>query len=207
MYGLLGRSKWIEPQTVGRQGSASSGGGGAFQPTESTVGLPTVRLNLGCFNCGIDQAMLGIKKHLKNLGRVIAKGVHEQDLHLLNLCEVGYHKQGFDDSEKKEDEPSKAQKLVTKYLTPHYDAISCQAYMATWQAQEEPGHLTSVTLRLVAEPEVVALIGSMDPQLIIMVFEIAAAEHPSRCGCLISGNLHIRTPNGEKTKKATKNGS
>ena len=41
--------------------TTSSGSGGAFQPAESNAdasqpgGLPTVRVNLGCFNCGIDK--------------------------------------------------------------------------------------------------------------------------------------------------------
>ena len=35
------------------------------------------------------------KKTLANLRRVVAKGFEEGDLHLLNLCEVGGHKQGL----------------------------------------------------------------------------------------------------------------
>ena len=73
----------------------SSGSGGAFQPAESNAdasqpgGLPTVRVNLGCFNCDIDQYMLSKIAHRKSLSRVIAKGVDEQDLHILTLSEVG----------------------------------------------------------------------------------------------------------------------
>ena len=49
----------------------TQGSGGAPQPAESTAdasqlgGLPTVRVNLGCFNCGIDQAMLSKDVHQK----------------------------------------------------------------------------------------------------------------------------------------------
>ena len=57
--------------------------------------LPTVRRKLGCFNCGINQDMLSKAVHVRNLSRVIAKGVHEQDLHMLTLCEVGSHKEGL----------------------------------------------------------------------------------------------------------------
>ena len=73
----------------------AKGSGGAPQPVESTAdasqlgGLPTVRLKLGCFNCGIEQAMLSKKVHQKSLSRVIAKAVGEQDLHMVTLCEVG----------------------------------------------------------------------------------------------------------------------
>ena len=78
-----------------RQELETQGSGGAPQPAESTAdasqlgGLPTVRLKLGCFNCGIDQYMLSKIAHRKSLSRVIAKGVDKQDLHILTLSEVG----------------------------------------------------------------------------------------------------------------------
>ena len=202
--------RWLD----GSSGAWSPGRGGASQPAEGTAdasqlqGLPTVQLNLGSFNCGIDQLMLAHcghdqHRHRINLGRIIAKGVLEQDLHMVTLCEVGGHKKGFDDRKTQaQNLPSKARKLVSEVLKPHYKAISCQAYMATWQAEEEPGHCTSVTLTLVGEPEVVQLPGSVEPQLVIMVFIIAAAEHPDKHGHLISGILHTRTPSGEKISKA-----
>ena len=54
-----------------RQELETQGSGGAPHPAESTAdasqlgGLPTVRFKLGCFNCGIDQAMLSKDKHQK----------------------------------------------------------------------------------------------------------------------------------------------
>ena len=116
----------------------SSGSGGAFQPAESNAdasqpgGLPTVRVNLGCFNCGIDQYMLSKISHRKSLSRVIAKGVDEQDLHILTLSEVGGHKEGLHES------TISAQDLISQVLTRHFKAISEQAYMVTWQAEHEP---------------------------------------------------------------------
>ena len=101
MYRGLGKSRSPEAR----------GSGGAPQPAESTADasepaesiadasqlgrLPTVRLKLGCFNCGIQQEMVPNKKHTASLKRVIAKGVHEQDLHMVTLCEVGDHKKGW----------------------------------------------------------------------------------------------------------------
>ena len=81
--------------------------------------LPTVLLKLGCFNCGIEQAMLHKHVHQKNLSRVIAKGVGEQDLHMVTLCEVGGHKEGLDMS------AVCAQALVSQVLSRHYKATSC----------------------------------------------------------------------------------
>ena len=172
----------------------TQGSGGAPQPAESTAdasqlgGLPTVRVKLGCFNCGIDQAMLSKDKHQKNLSRVVAKAVHEQDLHMVTLCEVGGHKEGLDKS------TVRAQDLVSQVLTGHYKATSCQAYMATWQAEHEPTDDASVTWTLSGEPEVVELPFPLQPQLVIMDFTIAASEHRDKHGNLISGNLHIRCP-------------
>ena len=93
----------------------------------------------------------------------------------------------------------RAQGLVSQVLSRHYKATSCQAYMATWQAEGEPTDDTSVTLTLVGDPEVVELASSLEPQLVIMVFTIGAAEHREKHGLLISGNLHIRTPTGQNT--------
>ena len=78
--------------------------GGAFQPAESSAAasqlgrLPTVRLRLGCFNCGIGQEMLAKESWLAELRRVIGRGVFEEGLHLLTLCEVGGHLRGMADS-------------------------------------------------------------------------------------------------------------
>ena len=190
-----------------RQELEAQGSGGAPQPAESTAdasqlgGLPIVQLKLGCFNCGMAQEMLSKEKHQENLSRVIAKAVGEKDLQIVTLCEVGSHKKGLDKS------TVSAQNLVSQVLPHHYNATSCQAYMATWQAEEEPTDDTSVTLTLVGEPEVVELPSSGQPQLVIMVFTIAAAEHPDKHGLLISGNLHIRTPRNHSVKMGTKNES
>ena len=181
------------------------GSGGAPQPAESTAdasepaesiadasqlgGLPSVRLKLGCFNCGIQQDMVPNQRHTSNLKRVIAKGVNEEDLHMVTLCEVGGHKQGLPQMF--------AQEIVAEVLSEHYKAISCQAYMTTWQATTEPADDAGVTLTLLAGPEVVELSSpALEPQLVVMVFAIAAAEHPDKHGLLISGNLHIHTPTG-----------
>ena len=204
MYRGLGKSRSPEAQ----------GSGGAPQPAESTAdasepaesiadasqrgGLPSVRLKLGCFNCGMHQDMVPHQRHTTSLKRVIAKGVHEEDLHMVTLCEVGGHKQGLP--------PMCAQDLVSEVLSEHYKAISCQACMTTWQATTEPADDTGVTLTVLAGPEVVELSSpALEPQLVVMVCAIAAAEHPDKHGLLISGNLHILTPTGQKTPtKATR---
>ena len=137
--------------------------------------------------------------HEKNPRRVIAKGVGEQDLHMVTLCEVGGHKQGLKRS------MVRAQDLVSEVLSRHYKATSCQAYMATWQATTEPADDTGVTLTLLAGPEVVELSSpALEPQLVVMVFAIAAAGHPDKHGLLISGNLHIRTPKDHTTTTQTR---
>ena len=117
--------------------------------------LPTVRVNLGCFNCGINQDMLAKQQHLKSFRRVIAKGVGEQELHICTFCEVGGHKQGAE--------------LVSDALSHHYKAMAVEAYVVTWQASTEPSDDSSITLTLLGEPEVVEIQSAVEPQLVIMV--------------------------------------
>ena len=148
--------------------------------------LPTVRVNLGCLNCGINQEMLAKQQHLKCFRRVIAKGVGEQELHICTFCEVGGHKQGAE--------------LVSDALSHHYKAMAVEAYVVTWQASTEPSDDSSITLTLLGEPEVVEIQSAVEPQLVIMVFRIASAKHPEKHGLLISGVLHIRTPRGIAVK-------
>ena len=185
----------------------TQGSGGASQPTESPAdasqlgGMATARLNLGCFNVGLEQDMIPKDHHQSNLIRIIGKGVGDQDLHLLNLCEVGAHKEGLEHSNVRPED------LVSQALTRHYKARSCQAYMATWQAEDEPEDENSVTLKLMGDPEVVELGSAVEPQLVISVFSIDAAQHIEKHGLLISGQLHIRSRNKRKTTAATKNGS
>ena len=100
-----------------------------------------------------------------------------------------------------------AQELVSQVLTRHYKATSCQAYMSTWQASAEPTEHNSVTLTLEGDPEALTLPSEqLDPQLVIMVFTIAAAKHRDKHGLLISGNLHIRTPRDHKPTIKQKKG-
>ena len=178
--------------------------GGAPQPAESTAdasqpgGLSTARLNLGCFNAGADQNMLTKDQHQRSLSRVIAKAVSQEDLHLVTLCEVGGHKQGLNETN------VRAQDLISQVLLPYYQATSCQAYMATWQATDGPNDDHSVTLTLVGQPEVVELHSAQQPQLVIMVFTIDAAEHPDKQGLLISGQMHIRTPKAHAPTQRTR---
>ena len=154
--------------------------------------LPTTRVNIGCFNAGVEQAMLHKPFHQESLSRVINKGVHEQDLHLLTLCEIGGHNKGLNHAAC----PVRAQELVSQVLET-FRATSLRAYMATWQTEPDPNDDTDVSLTLVNQPELVQLSGSMDPQLIIMVFTIDAAKHEDRQGLLISGQLHIREPHNK----------
>ena len=156
--------------------------------------VPTVRVNLGCFNCGINQDMLAKHQHLKSFRRVIAKGVQEQELHISTFCDVGGHKQGLNKSE------VTAAELVSDTLSHHYKAMAVGAYMVTWQASTEPSDDCSITLTLLGEPEVVDIPSAVEPQLVIMVCRIESAKHPEKRGFLISGVLHTRTPRGMPVK-------
>ena len=195
----------LGPANAGaNQSSRSSGISSARLPAESTADasqlgdVPTVRVNLGCFNVGLGQDMIPKDKHQTSLGRVIAKGFMEQDLHILTLCEVGGHKKGLEKTF------VQAQTIVSTALTQHYKATSWQAYMATWQAARELSDENSVWLSLRDKPEDHELSHTTNPQLVIMAFTIDAAQHPDKQGLLMSGQLHIRQPNQGSTSLATK---
>ena len=90
-----------------------------------------VKVNVGSFNLGLDQSKIEAKRFstvtLENFRRIIAKGFEEGDLHLLNLCEVGGHKQGLPAS------CIKAACLVDEALNPgEYGTQAEQAYMSIW---------------------------------------------------------------------------
>ena len=198
-------------RTRGQFASLPRSSGGVSQPAEIIVdvsesaysiadasqlgAVPTVRLRIGTFNCGIQQEMLSVQKHIRNLRRVITKLVGEQWLHMVNLCEVGSHKQGLSRS------MMCAQELISSAcLSSHYMAMSCLSYMAVWQATTEESDDDGVTITQVGEAAVVDLTSpSIEPQLIVSVFDIACARHPDKRGLLISGILHIRTPAGRKS--------
>ena len=96
--------------------------------------------------------MLAKESWLAKLRRVIGRGVFEEGLHLLTLCEVGGHLRGMADCRLES-----AQSLVDQVLSRCVKAIPVQAYMATWQAEAEPNDDTSVTLTLSGKPKVVQL--------------------------------------------------
>ena len=76
--------------------SGNAGTKRVFQPFEL---VDRVKVNVGSFNLGLHQSQIQAKSFqtstLKNFRRIIAKGFEEGELHLLNLCEVGGHKQGL----------------------------------------------------------------------------------------------------------------
>ena len=163
-------------------------------PTPADASEGAVDLNLGSFNAGIHQEMLGKEKHVKNLRRIIGKAFEEGQLHTLGLCEVGAHKQGLAAI------AIDAQDLVAGTLVAgDFDAICAQAYLSIWQTAgaSQPG---GIRLQPQAKPEVIALPSpALDPQLVIMDFVVTAHDQQGRYGRLLQGLLHVRTPSGSKS--------
>ena len=90
-----------------------------------------VKVNVGSFNLGLHQLQIESTRFptstLPNFRRIIAKGFEEGDLHLLNLCEVGGHKQGL---------PAcciEANSVLDGALTKNESGThAVQAYMSIW---------------------------------------------------------------------------
>ena len=71
---------WV-PKEIGTKAKSpppTLSSGGASQPAGGTAF--TVDLHVGCFNIGIEQAMLGNKNHTKNFRRILGKGFAEDPL-------------------------------------------------------------------------------------------------------------------------------
>ena len=88
-------------------------------------------VNVGTFNLGLYQSQIESKNFetgtLRNFRRIIAKGFENGELHLLNLCEVGGHKQGL---------PAcciEADSVLDGALKKdEYGTHAVQAYMSIW---------------------------------------------------------------------------
>ena len=124
-------------------------------------------MNVGSFNLGLHQDQIESKRFqtstLPNFRRIIAKGFEEGDLHLLNLCEVGGHKQGLPASCIKAD--SIAEGALTK---DEYGTHAVQAYMSIWHntGDSHPGG-TSLKKQDVVVKSLESSSVACDPQLVM----------------------------------------
>ena len=133
-----------------------------FQPFEF---VDRVKVNVGSFNLGLHQSQIQAKNFqtstLKNFRRIIAKGFEEGELHLLNLCEVGGHKQGLRDC------CIEAHSVLEGALkNPNeYGAQAVQAYMSIWHntGDSHPGG-TSLTKQDVRVKSLESSSVACDPQ-------------------------------------------
>ena len=154
--------------------------------------MSTVDLNVGCFNIGIAQEALRKPIHTENFRRILGKGFEEGHLHVLGLCEVGAHKQGIKSA------GMHPLDIIDGVMAKGYSADSMQAYMTVWhQAGAQKPHGVSLQL---CEQTCVALepLGVPDPQLVIWVFLVTAHGHQGKVGRFVQGQLHIRTPHGQR---------
>ena len=114
-------------------------------------------------------------------------------MHLLGLCEVGWHRQGLNA------EGIRPEDLIKGALPEKgCRAEAVQAYMSVWHeaGAAQPG---GVSLQLWEQPTCVAFAcPALDPQLVIFDFRVTADGHDGKVGRLVQGLLHIRTPAGAK---------
>ena len=76
---------------AGYGSAAASGSGDASQPAGRSYGT--------VYTAGVDQEMLtssrNVRKHMHNVEKVIKTCVQDEGLHIMNLCELGGHRQGL----------------------------------------------------------------------------------------------------------------
>ena len=160
-----------------------------------------VKVNVGSFNLGLHQLQIESTRFptstLPNFRRIIAKGFEEGDLHLLNLCEVGGHKQGL---------PAgciNAASVVDGALNKdEYGTHAVQAYMSIWHNTGHPGG-TLLTKREMNVISLESLSSVIDPQLVVTTYAVTTHGLQAE-GILIVGQLHIRIPTGKSVAITTK---
>ena len=171
-----------------------------FQPFEL---VDRVNVNVGSFNLGLHQSQIQAKSFktstLKNFRRIIAKGFDIGELHLLNLCEVGGHKQGLRDCCIEADSV-----LEPALKKDTYGAQVVQAYMSIWHntGDSHPGG-TLLTKRDMNVKSLESLSSVCDPQLVVTTYAVTRHGLQGQ-GMLIVGQLHIRTPTGKNPAFTTR---
>ena len=178
--------------------AASSNAGDGDSSTKPFVCVDQVSVNIGTFNLGRDQGKITSKAFRKttlpNFRRIVAKGVEEGDLHLLNLCEVGGHMQGLAACNY-----DSAIIVEGALVEDQYDSNATQAYLSIWDKKGSL-HPEGVSLQSLHEPEVIELLCTqpLEPQLVVT--EYAVTKHACQGeGILINGQRHIRQPQGTRT--------
>ena len=149
---------------------------------------------IGSFNLGIHQEMLTSKhahKHLHKIEDIIST-CFQEGVDIMNLCEFGGHRQGpsaagisLFDMKSFRGPAAPFVTISSNYLTAWrygYDADTIQFGMR----EKEPSktYLLSSTI--------------CEPELVVHFFEHGAGF------CLMLGNLHIRTPDGEPVSMTTR---
>ena len=146
-------------------------------------GRPIVTVRIGTFNAGVIQSQLTGRNQpqvLFNLNRTVQDCVLDQGLDIMNMCEVGGHMLGF----------ATAGLLATRDLPMFHPTRGArvsitQNYLTGWGFQDEQAKLGFQEVR---PPQVITLIGTHNPQLVVTVFVFKEQAK------LVQGNLHIRTP-------------
>ena len=195
-----------------RSCSGNAGTKRVSQPFECAAGtkrvsqpfecVARVEVNVGSFNLGLHQSQIESKRFLRdtlsNFRRIIAKGFEEGDLNLLNLCEVGGHKQGL--PAKHIDPAIVVDDALTK---DEYGSHAVQAYMSIWHktGHSHPGGTSLTQKDVLVESLGVSIV--CDPQLVVTTY--AVTKHGLQAeGILIVGQLHIRIPTGKSVSIPTK---
>ena len=188
-------------------GAAQPAGSGAVQPAGH------VKINIGTFNIGVPQSMMTSKKFgskgLRNMRRIMSKLVDTGSLHLLNLCEMGDHREGLASAGVSMDS------IIDGALTPGmFEGLSQGAYAAVYDIAGADG---SALKRQWTEERKLNYSDTLDVALALTRYHItvgasqlgahsAGAAQPG-VGVLLCAQLHIRTPAGQNAPSiATKTG-
>ena len=155
--------------------------------------LPIATFRVGSFNIGINQEMLNAKRtpqYLDDTERIIQTCVTEYRLQVMNLCELGGHRQGL--------EAANINPLdMNIFRGTAAASVSVDSnYLTAWGFNVDTPQFD---VRATCPSKVFGLFSQVcQPELIVHVFENGIGVR------LIVGNLHIRIPHEKKVSTSQK---
>ena len=159
--------------------------------------VAVVNVNVGTCKIGINQSQLDCKetfssRTLPNLRRIIDLMIGIGELHLLNLCDLGCHRQGLQSANMQIDD------LIDEALSPgNLDGFSQGEYAAIYDIG--PADEAKVALhKQWTEEFTLKHSVALDAVLVLTCYRVTTGALQPAAGLLFCGQLHIRTPTRQR---------
>ena len=154
---------------------------------------PVISIRIGSFNTGVQQSMLtgkGRQHYIDYVEHIISKCVKVGRLHIMNLCELGGHKQGFAAANINELDMPIFQGTAAPYVSVDTNYLTAWGFDADTPQFDVRRTRASKKFNLNSK--------TCEPELTVHAFEKYIGIR------LILGNLHIRVPHDKTVKTPLK---